>query len=320
MRNALLLLVMLTSQAPAFAQIPTEKQIQTIDKYMAPNRKKITELLEADKTGQYKTYKNDLLAISKATDAATRTELIAKLERDHHAFIKNAYNKVVVNHEEQRREVARILGHNNFIFGEFADIQIEVISPTAVLPLRFDVELNCPMEVTDKSDNSILAADCVAGVSDCALGGTALSEVAGGCRSKASVGDNFELPGSGVFTSIKVTTQTDIKYEGVAMAIGGYSQSNVKFGIRFRAPGVDKVVMTKEVMALAPVVWLSRIKGEQNNYVASATFTGSFNSGTLITVQSHTETFALSLPVVSVPSFADTSTTNIDSIRIEGDN
>lgn len=319
MKNILFLLALLASQAISFAQTPTDKQLQAIEKYMAPVRKKVTDILEADKTGQYKTYKADLGKIAAEKDQATKNELMTKLERDHLAFIRSAYKKGVVNHEDQRREVARILGHNNFRFGEFADIQIDIILPAAVLPISFDVELTCPMEVRDDSENNSLVADCIARAKDCSMDALSIAETAGGCRSKADVGDKLDLPGNGVYTTIKVTTQTDIHYNGIALALAGYGQTNVKYGIRFRAPGLDKVVITREHMALAPVVWFSRIEGSADNFVSEVSFSGAFNAGISVTAQAHIEAFSLAVPLGSL-TWANAFTSNIDTIRIDGSN
>ncbi len=320
MKNILFLLALLAGglllPCQSMAQMPTDKQLQAIETLMAPTRKKITDLLEADKSGQYATYKADLEAIGKSKDPGERNELLVKLERDHIAFIRSHYKKVVVNHEEQRQQVARILGHNNFRFGEFADIQIDIIGPGVSLPDKFAVEFTCPMEVQDEKCNSVLATICEARASDCSMFCQTMSEIAGGSRAKADVGENFEIPG-GSFTKVKVTTKTNISYYGFALAIAGYAQTNVKFGIRFRAPGTDKVVITREAMALAPLVWYSKIEGDQDDYVATATFTGTFNAGTTVTAQAHNEAFSIAVPVFGFLCLSTASTGEIDSIRLE---
>lgn len=308
----------LTSPSPTSAQAPTDKQFQAIEKLMAPQRKKVTDILEADKTGQYKTYKADLQTIAKEKDLSRREEFFAKLERDHYEFIKKNYEKVVINHEEQRLEIARILGHNNFTLGEFADIQIEFVPPSLALPERFDVTLNCPFESLDESDNSAVAADCIAQAFNCHASAFSLSEVAGGCRSKADVGGQFVLP-EGTFTNIKVAAQSNISYDGWVVAIAGYGQINAKFGIRFRAPGLDKVVMAKEVHAVAPLVWFRRLQGSTQNFMAQASFTGTFNGGSTITAQVHAETFALSVPYLTI-NLINADSDDIDFIRIDGSN
>ncbi|MFN0176617.1 MAG: hypothetical protein ACKVU0_18395 [Saprospiraceae bacterium] len=322
MKNTLLLLGLLLSGLAlpfaSFAQTPTDKQIQAIEKLMAPYRKKVTDILEADKTGQYKKYKADLENITKEHDAARKAELIAKLDRDHLSFIRTSYKKAVINHEEQRREVARILGHNNFQFGEFLDIQIEFTPPNPALPERFDVTLTCPFSAIDESDNNTGAAGCEAEVFDCRIAVESLAEVAGGCRSKGDLGDTFELP-EGTFTNITVATQSDISWRGWALAIGGYAQINAKFGIRFRAPGLDKTVMVKEVFTLAPVVWYSQTSGDVENFVAQASFAGTFNGGGIIKAQIHTEVFAISLPFLTFTEM-DANCNEIDFIQIDGSN
>ena len=145
-----------------------------------------------------------------------------------------------------------------------------------------------------------------------------LAEVAGGCRGKTSLGDKVETP-AGTFTHITVAAQWDIHYKGIALAVAGYGQVNAKFGVRFQAPGIDKVVTTKEVFALAPILWLSRIEGAADNFVAQATFSGTFNTGTIITAQAYIEAFALSVPTYSFTQMVAGSG-NIDFIRVSGSN
>ncbi len=320
MKNILFLFALLAGSlllpCQSMAQMPTDKQLQAIENLMSPTRKKITDLLEADKTGQYATYKADVEAIGRLRDPNERNERLAKLERDHIAFIRSNYKKVVINHEEQRQQVARILGHNNFTYGEFGQIQIDVTGPGLSLPDKFTVEFTCPMSAQDEKCNSVLATICTVRASDCSMFCESMSEIAGGSRAKADVGENFEIP-SGSFSKAKVTTKTDIKYDGFALALAGYAQTNAKFGIRFRAPGVDKVVITREAMALAPLVWYSKIEGDQDNYVATATFAGAFSAGSTITAQAHNEAFSIAVPALGFLCLTTASTQEIHSIRVE---
>lgn len=322
MKNIMLLLGILAAtlafSEATLAQTPTDKQVHSIEKYMAPIRKKVTDFLEADKTGQYQTYKSDLANIAKETEISRREELVEKLERDHHEFIQGAYRKLVVNHEEMRREIVRILGHSNFSFGEFGDIQIEFTPPALALPVRFNGELHCPMEVSEESFNTQIASDGHAQAGSCSMSVQAIAEFAGGCRGKVSLGDKLELTG-GNFNKVTAVVQTDYEYKGFAFAVAGYGQINAKFGLRFQGPGIDKVVLTKEVFALAPVIWFTRIKGSANNFVSQSSFSGNFPEGTIVTVQSYVEGFAISVPIATLTSiYAKTS--NIDVIRISASN
>lgn len=304
--------------AKSAAQTPTDKQLQAIEKYMAPLRKKVTDILEADKTGQYKSYQADLNALARETDRSRRRELTEKLDKDHLAFIRKGYASAVINHEEMRRELSRILGHNHFTLGEFGDIQIDFTTPKLVLPAKFETEFTCPMEASDHSESAQAASFCVAQGANCHSDVQCAAEIAGGCRGKTSLGDNFVLP-SGTFNKITVVSQTDLSYEGWAFAVAGYGQLNAKYGIRFRAPGMDKVVFCKEVFTLAPLIWYSHLVGSADNFISQASFTGTFNEGTSITAQAYLEGFALSVPALSFTLlYADTD--NIDFIRISGSN
>lgn len=299
------------------AQAPTEKQLQEIEKIMAPARAKLTKHLEADKTGQYKTYMADLETIAKETDVKRKAELLTQLEKNHIAFIRKAY-KVVINHEEQYRAVVKIMGSTKFTYGEFGQILVDFTSPLASLPIRFDVDLMCPMEVTEESANAQLAALCDGRAGTCTLGADAIAEVAGGCKAKASSGNKFDLP-NGPYTKINVSAQTDFDYKGFAFAVAGYGQINVKFGIRFQAPGIDKVVIARDAFALAPLIWFARLEGQSTNFVAQTVINGSFPQGTTVVAQSYIESFALSVPVGSLSNI-EATTTNIDLIRLSASN
>lgn len=299
------------------AQAPTEKQLQEIEKIMAPAREKLIKYLEADKTGQYKTYMADLETISKEQDKKRRDELITLLEKNHIAFIRKAY-KAVINHEEQYRAVVKIMGSTKFTYGEFGQILIDFTSPAAALPVRFDVDLVCPMEVKDESSNAQIASICDGRAGNCSLGADAIAEIAGGCKAKASGGNKFDLP-NGPFTKINVSAQTDFEYNGFAFAVAGYGQVNSKFGIRFQAPGIDKVVIAKDVFALAPLIWFARVEGQSTNFVAQTVINGSFAEGTTVVAQAYIESFALSVPLFSL-TIMDASTTNIDLIRLSAGN
>lgn len=322
MKNTFFLLLLVaasfTLPAQVNAQGPTDKQFQAIEKLMAPERKKLTDVLETDKTGQYKIYQTDIENAAREKDPARQAELIAKLERDHLAFIRKAYAKANINNTTLKQEVTKILGRIPFSFGEFADLLIEINSPNLALPQRFDATLNCPFDAIDKSDNNAVVGSCDAETSDCSMSVESLAEIAGGCRSKADVGANFVLP-EGTFNSITAVVQSDIYYKGFAFAVAGYAQINAKFGIRFRAPGVDKTVFAKEVHAVAPLIWFRYTHGEIDNFIAQSTFSGSFNGGTNLKVQAHTEVFALSLPLMTLTEM-DANNSQFDSIRISGSN
>jgi hypothetical protein len=302
------------------AQAPTQAQLDVIEKIIAPQRQKATAILEADKTGQYAKYKSDVEAIAKQTDPKKQQEMMAKLDADHLAFMRKAYSDAKINNVQVKAEVAKVLGNIKFKFGEFADVQVEFTTPfVAPPPQRFEETLNCPFDVLDENDNSAVVAKCEARASDCSAFVLAQAEIAGGCRSKADVGGKFEVP-EGNYTSITVTAQSDISYSGQVLSIAGYGQVNAKFGIRLRtSTGMDKVVMAKEVVALAPVIWYNRIVGSTDNFLAQATYTGSFPGGTEITAQAHTEVFAISA-VFSVLVVVDAGSNEFDFIRIAGSN
>lgn len=302
------------------AQTPTDKQLQSIETLMAPQRKKVTDLLEADRTGQYKRYKADLDAIAKENDPVRQDELVQKLERDHLAFIRTAYKNAGINNQELRTQLSKILGHNQFTLGEFADLQIDFTPPGLALPQGFTVELHCPMSEVNLEDNNMVASDCIAQGSgtSCSMNVQSLAEIAGGCRSKTSIGDKVELP-EGTYSSITVATRSDISYHGFAFAVGGYGQVSVKFGVRLRAPGIDKKVIAKDVYALAPIVWFTRVKGQYDNFPAQAAFIGSLTGGTTVTAQAYAESFALSVPLLSLTQMTGFSN-SIEFVRVTGAN
>ncbi len=322
MKNILFLTALLACglsiPTKSFAQAPTDKQFKAIEKLMAPERKKVIAILEADKTGQYKTYKADIATISKEKDPARQQKLISKLERDHLAFIRKAYTGAKINNVELKKEVSKILGSIQFSFGEFADIQITSRLPDLTPPPKFDVNLNCPFDAIDKNDNGGGVAQCDAEAFNCTIRVESLGELAGGCRSKADVGANV-VTSAGPFTKMTVVAQSDISYRGFAAAVAGYSQINAKFGIRFRGPGLDKTVMVKEIYGVAPLIWFSLIRGDAANFTAQSTFSGNFPAGTNIKAQVHTEVFAVGGAVFALVEM-DANTENIEFIRITGSN
>jgi hypothetical protein len=322
MRNILCLFVLLASglvlPAHVQAQTPSDRQLQAIEKIMAPIRKRLTDILEADKTGQYKTYKADLEGIAAERDRARIAELLAKLDRNHLAFMRKAYAEAKINNADLRTQVAQILGSIKFTMGEFANIQIDYTTPNAVLPSKFEVTLNCPMAIKDENATNQVVGLCESSASDCSMGISAMAEFAGGCRGKTASGDKVEVP-VGTFSKITVAAQSDIHYDGVAFAVAGYAQVNAKFGVHFRAPGIDKIVFAKEVFTFAPLIWYSRIQGESSNFVAQATFSGNFTGGTVLTAQVYTEAFCISVPAVTWSSML-AGCSLIDQIKVTGSN
>ncbi len=299
------------------AQAPTQAQLDAIEKILAPQRQKVLAVLEADKTGQYAQYKADIANIEKQSDPDKVRSLVAALEAKHLAFIRKAYADAKINNAQLKQEVAKVLGKIQFTIGEFADIVID-FTPSASLPTKFDVTRNCPFEVQDVNENNNGIGACYTTANDCKMNVQAISEIASGCRGKADVGGKADVD-FGSFSKMTVATQTDISYDVYVFSIGGYAQANVKYGIRFRSSnGMDKEVMTKELVALAPAVWINIVHGKADNFLSTASFTGNFPAGTSITAQAHTEAFALNL--LNGYSLAYVYTTNIDSIRVTGSN
>ncbi len=297
----LMISVLLLGFSSGFAQLvepPTTKQMQEIEKLMAPHRKKVTDALNADKSGQYKTYLADLETIAKTEDSDTRDELLDKLTRDHYAFIKKAYNSaVVINHEEMRTGVARILGHNNFQLDEFGGISSGSFLPLNPISLRFDETRECPFTAADEASSQVILSVCDADAENCNVTVHSWSAYDGGCRSKASLGAKFELP-EGDYHNITVSATSSFTYKGIALAFGGYAQANVKVGVRLQGPGYDKVVITKEDWCVAPVIWFTKFKANVQDGNLQAIFSGNFSGGNSFTAQAYNETFAMALPLL----------------------
>ena len=72
---------------------PTVKQLQDIEKFMAPYRKKVTDILEADKTGQYPKYLADLNDMVKARGIEKKLELAQKLTANHYSLSRHRTRK-----------------------------------------------------------------------------------------------------------------------------------------------------------------------------------------------------------------------------------
>lgn len=296
----LMIAALLLGCTTGFAQIvpaPTNKQMQDLEKLMAPHRKKVTDVLNADKSGQYKTYQADLEALAKSETPEARKVLAEKLTRDHYAFIKKAYNSVVVNHEEMRRPIARILGHNNFQLDEFGGISSSSFLPLDPIPLRFDEELECPFDAANEETNQTLISQCRANANSCNITVASWSGYDGGCRSKGSLGGKFDVP-EGAYNKITVSVKSSFTYEGIAIAFVGYAQSNVKVGVRLQGPGYDQVVITQEDWCVAPIIWFNKFKGNFQNATTQAVFNGNFSGGNTFTAQAYRETFAMAVPLL----------------------
>lgn len=317
----LLLATHFFAPAAGFAQIvaaPTDKQLQALDKLMAPYRKKVTDILEADKTGQYKTYQADLAALAKAGTPERQRELADKLQRDHYDFIKKAYTRAVINHEEMRREIARILGHDKFQLDEFGGISSESFLPPGPLPLRFTAEMTCPFAVFQNQSNQNLVANCDAFANDCQVSATAIGEFDGGCRSKGWTGDKFELP-AGTFQKITVTAQFDAYAWGFAFAVGGYSKAESKIGLRLQGPGFDQLVIVKDIWCVAPLIWFNHYETDATNFQGQVVFAGNFSGGNSFTAQVYSEAHAITVPYLNGCT-SDCSAKSFDFIRVVATN
>lgn len=298
---------------------PSEKQLADLDKLMAPYRKKVVGILEADKTGQYKKYVADLNTLAKTEDAATHVRLEAKLKRDHYQFIKNAYAKAVINHEEMKKGVAKILGHNKFTIDEFGGLNVDILIPPLKLPVKVDATLTAPYETSQHESNAAiagLACSSTSTTTSMRVSSGALFD--GGCRSKGSLGNKFDLP-SGNFSKITLAAQFNFHARGMAYAVG-YSYVKASIGLRLQGPGVDKKVIVREHWRVAPLVWYSSFDETINNFVAQNTFTGTFAGGNTFTAQVYNETFAIAVSPLTASSKTIIDSEAIDFIKVTASN
>lgn len=322
MKNTFFLLTLLACgfvfPYKSFAQAPTDKQLQAIDKIMAPQRKRVMEILEADKTGQYKIYKADLEAFAKAKSPEQQAEHATQMDRDHKVFVQAAFKAAKIDLTALKRQVAGILGNSKFTMDEFGGISNESFLPLGPIPQRFMVELSCPFHVFQDQTNQTLVSNCSGFANDCKLSTTAITEFDGGCRSKAWTGDKFELP-DGNFQKITVSAQFDAKALGFAFAIVGYGKAESKFGLRLQGPGFDQLAIVKEVWCLAPVIWFKRFEFEATDFQAQVVFTGAFTGGNSFTAQVYNESHAIAVPALDAGA-ADSSADTFDFIQIVATN
>lgn len=283
-------------------QAPTERQMAELDKIAAPLRKKVTAVLEADKTGQYATYQSDLVAVARETDPARRAERIEALENKHYNFIKKAFAAAKIDLNGYKTQVSKLLGHEIFSMDEFGAIFSESQLPPQLFADKFSVTMGSPFEATEESGG-------VNGFSFCghsAFGNqvtvTSTAEVAGGCRTKGSIGDVFEIP-EGTFDKVTVSAKIgSAGHEGYAFAFGGYSQINGKIGLRLQGGNYDQTVITSSSWAVAPLIWYKKVDIQLNNYNPSVTFSGTFTASVPYTAQVYTESFSLAVPAFTLCS------------------
>lgn len=305
--------------APVYAQnvpAPTEKQLIALDKIAAPLRKKVVDILLADKTGQYQTYLDEVKKMSKTTDRDELRALAGRLRENHYTFIKNAFTAAKIDLAALKRQYTAALGHGNFTMDEFGGITSHPPIPKDPLPKNFDKELNCPYNVIDDFTNVIGISGCSATLAGCSLGVDVHAiSLAAGCRSKASMGDKVELP-SGNFTKAVVSAQFDFDYYGVALSVGGYGQYNVKIGLRLTGANLDKVNILHDAWCVAPLVFYNEISKDSENFPAQTTFTGSFSGN--ITPMVYLENFAIAVGINSTGGF--TNANSLDFIRLDASN
>ncbi len=275
---------------------PTEKQMQALEKLMAPQRKKVADILKANDPNQYQRYLNDLEALAQSETSERRKALKDKLERDHYAFIKKGYKAAVINHEEQRRAVAGILGHTNFQLDEFGGISSSSFLPIGPIPLRFEEEKHCPFEIAEEECNHVLLGFCIAKVTTCNINVESTSMYDGGCRSKGYLGDKFTPQAN--YQKMTVNAEANLSFEGIAVAFGGYSQANVKIGLRLKGPGYNQHITLQHHWCVAPVIWYAKFEGDQDHAQLQAVFNGNFSGGNALTAQVFHETFALAVPLL----------------------
>ncbi|MBL7828901.1 MAG: hypothetical protein JNJ57_19860 [Saprospiraceae bacterium] len=305
-------LVSFQTKAQKSAEL-SSAQMAALEQLMEPHRKKVTDILEADKSGQYERYLADLEAISNEKNPKVVRELIVSLKRNHYSFIKAAYQKAVINHEDLRSKVAKIINNNRFTLDEFGGILIDVVSPAASLPIRFEATFTCPLSVQEEEGGGGGVTLCDASVNNCVAYATSMGEIAGGCRSKAGIGEHFTLS-QGNFTKMTISARFDLNLYGFALAVGGYSQSNSKVGVRIKGPNLDQTVILLDRVVVAPIVFISSFETKTANFQAIHQFNGSFAGNQDFTALAYFETFSIGGGAGG--SFADSKGDQFDFIKV----
>lgn len=292
---------------------PTKAQQDALERLYAPHREKVVEILTQDKTGQYERYLADLEAAAQERNLSRKKEMLESLRRNHYNFIKKAYQSAKINLVELKAKVTDILRHNKFSLDEFGGIRIEIVAPSLTPPLRFDATFECPLGANEEFTNESVIGVCDAFVAECKVSISSFSEIAGGCRSKGSIGEDFNLS-QGTYQKINVSAKYDMKYYGFAMACGGYSQANSKVGVRLKGPGFDRVVILKESVCVAPIIWYNSYEVNAPNFLVQADFTGSFNGNNQFTALAYFETF--SIGALAGGSYADNQGELFDFVKV----
>ncbi len=307
MKHYFLLLVFVASSlaipSTCFAQIvpaPTDKQAQSIELALAPIRKKVGDILEADKTGQNKVFRADMDALIKEKDPARHQELASAMDRNHKAFVQAAFKVAKIDLAQLKKQVAGILGHNKFTMDEFGGISLSSSIALGPLPTPvFSTSFNCPLgAITEEENAGGIAYDCKPEVDNCGIEVNAGTSFIGSCRTKGSLGGKYDLSG-GTFTKTTVSAQSNAYYFGCAYGIASYGQFNVKIGVRLKGPGINKTTIVHENWCIAPVLWFSTIHFDQDDFLAQAVFSGTFASGDTFTAQAYAETYGLSIGLIS---------------------
>ena len=312
----LCLLCCLGSLNAQIVPAPTEKQMAAMDRIAAPLRKKVTDILEADKSGQYQKYLADVRVMADASDPAERKALAERLRQDHYDFIKKAFVEAKIDLAGLKRQYAEVLGHSKFTMDEFGGLTSHTEIPKAIPPLSFDGELTCPYNIKDDFANVAGLAGCTADIPGCSitLDVNAFS-LAAGCRTKGSIGDKLTLP-AGNFTKATVNARFNFDYYGIAMSLAGYGQYNAKLGLRLTGNNLDKVTIIHDAWCFAPIIFYNTVEKDAFDFPAQVTFTGSFNGD--LNPMVYCENFVLALGINSTCGFMHVN--SIDFIKLDASN
>lgn len=294
---------------------PTEKQLSDLDKVAAPYRKKVVEVLEADKSGQYQAYLADLKALAADNDVESQKSRVDLIVRKYGAFIKNAFVAAQVDLASLRRQYAQVLGHNKFAMDDYGSISSLPSLPKFDLSTTFNQQVQCPFESEEEFSNHGGLAGCESNVGTCVISMGVASEFAGGCRTKGSLGAKFELPATS-FQKVTVRSQFNFDYWGFAFGAAGYGQFNAKIGLRLKAPGMDKIEILHDAWCVAPVLFVNVLELNASDFVAQAVFTGNFPAGSLVTAMTYTEAFAFGAGVGAAAG--DLSSEGFDFVGVKG--
>jgi hypothetical protein len=250
-------LQLLHADAQEKTVIVTQEMINKVNNIVKPLREQADKLLQADATGTFKAYQQDVAALNKMKNGAEKSKTSAQIMEKYASFYKDIWANLKVDEKAYQAQIRsafpveigeRITFQQYLNFSYSSSITTNPAPPPPPVPTPENKCIDvCSIAAGEITGNAGLIAGGGGSYGNCYLMAHSWGVVAGGNNLYGSLKNNISIPGTLPADSrkLRVTKSFELKQEAVAFAVLGFGIAETRV-TTYRA--------SHYLLAMAPVL------------------------------------------------------------------